>query len=215
MIAQTDNSIELESDLKSRFNFISVKMKSFKWPTMSYIGMFAGAQKPKPFQRKRPNLSSIPAGKLPTLSQMRETSLQLYKGSYAPCSPGESRRLEYAVQHIFEGCNYFDVTSIRGLEFVRKLWSYESIIIIKENAIVLKPNGRRDKQSVEFEFADIKDWIVHDEDHLNRADSGIELISKEDDSESVFLGFNFIRDVKHTLEFYWNRFHRFFGNWRK
>jgi hypothetical protein len=65
--------------------------------------MFAGATKPKPFQRKRPNLSYLPSGKLPPLNEMRATALQLQRGSYKPCPPGESRRIQLAIQHIHEG----------------------------------------------------------------------------------------------------------------
>ena len=42
--------------------------------------MFAGESKPKPFQRKRPNLSKLPQGKLPLLHDMRQQALQLHKG---------------------------------------------------------------------------------------------------------------------------------------
>ena len=77
-----------------------------KVPPTMYVGMFAGTTKPKPFQRKSPNLSLLAPSKLPPLHDMRTLALQLHKGSYRPCPTGESRRMELATQHIYEGIIY-------------------------------------------------------------------------------------------------------------
>ena len=91
-------SVELEGELKLRLNGLATATKGLKIPPSLYVGMFAGATKPKPFQRKRPNLSYLPSAKLPSLNDMRGMALKLHKGSYRPCPPGESRRLALAIQ---------------------------------------------------------------------------------------------------------------------
>lgn len=96
------NSIEFEGEIKERLYALSLSDRSVKIPSPTYIGMFAGATKPKPFQRKRPNLSRLPPGKLPTLQEMRTIANELHKGSYKPCSHGNSRRMDLALQHIYE-----------------------------------------------------------------------------------------------------------------
>ena len=101
--------------MKLRFNGYASISRDFRIPSSMYMGMFAGATKPKPFQRKRPNQSNLPAGKLPTLHDMRSMALEMHKGSYKPCPAGESRRLDLAMQHIYEGANTFGVLSMKGV----------------------------------------------------------------------------------------------------
>lgn len=68
-----ENSIDLEDELKQRAKAEAVRSRKAgrapkAGPISIYLGMFAGFTKPKPFQRKRPNLSfTVPEGKLPTL----------------------------------------------------------------------------------------------------------------------------------------------------
>ena len=66
--------------------------------SIMYVGMFAGASKPNLFQLKRPNLLTLASGKLPSLSDMRRDALQLNTGSYRARTPGESRRIQLAIQ---------------------------------------------------------------------------------------------------------------------
>lgn len=67
------NSLELEDELKQRAKGEATRAadageKAPATPASVYLGMFAGFTKPKPFQRKRPNLSfTVAEGKLPTL----------------------------------------------------------------------------------------------------------------------------------------------------
>ena len=70
------NSLELESELRLRFQGLSAACRAQgltppKIPSFNYVGMYAGATKPKPFQRKRANLSTRAQGKLPSLTTMR------------------------------------------------------------------------------------------------------------------------------------------------
>lgn len=70
---RVENSIDLEDELKQRAKAEAMRARNARRapqapPTSVYLGMFAGFTKPKPFQRKRPNLSfTVPEGKLPTL----------------------------------------------------------------------------------------------------------------------------------------------------
>lgn len=72
-----ENSIDLEDELKQRARAEAAHARNAgrepqAAPTSVYLGMFAGFTKPKPFQRKRPNLSfAVPEGKLPTLKVKR------------------------------------------------------------------------------------------------------------------------------------------------
>lgn len=62
VILTVANSIEIEGELRRRFAVVAENHREFRVPAPLYMGMFAGATKPKPFQRKRPNQSSLPAG---------------------------------------------------------------------------------------------------------------------------------------------------------
>eukprot|EP01035_Chromulina_nebulosa_P020330 gene20330-26390_t len=198
------NSIEFEQEMKLRFGVAASANREFRIPTPMYMGMFAGATKPKPFQRKRPNQSLLPAGKLPSLHEMRNTALLLQKGSYKPCPAGESRRVELAMQHIYEGRNEFKLLSVRGIPGVSNQWRSESTMLITDESIIFKPFGGANNQSIEFSFDDISDWSVVDNDHLRIGDSFIQVTSTNGDS--IILGVPFIRDAKHTLEYYWNNY---------
>lgn len=70
---RVENSLELEEELKQR-GMAEIRRTSIAGlgrpalPSAVYLGMFAGVTKPKPFQRKRPNLSlAVPEGQLPSL----------------------------------------------------------------------------------------------------------------------------------------------------
>jgi len=200
------NSVEFEGELKLRFISLSHTNRSLRIPSTMYMGMFAGATKPKPFQRKRPNLSKLPSGKLPSLHDMRNLALQLHQGSYAPCPAGESRRIELALQHMYEGCNTFPITTVRGNSAVANQWRLESVIVINDESVVFKPNGSmQGGQTITFHFDQIAGWTAID--HMNQRlnESGIEIKSTET-GDTVFFGVRFVRDVKHTLEYFWNHF---------
>ena len=126
------NSIELEGEIKLRLSAAAATNRSIKIPQSMYIGMFAGATKPKPFQRKRPNLSKLPAGRLPSLLDMRTQALDLHKGSYHPCANAESRRREIALQHIYEGLNSFKLVNVRGSSIVTDAFRPDSELVISD-----------------------------------------------------------------------------------
>lgn len=70
---RVENSIDLEDELQRRASAEAKRTKAAGQSTPSapdsvYLGMFASSHKPKPFQRKRPNLSStVAGGELPSL----------------------------------------------------------------------------------------------------------------------------------------------------
>lgn len=190
------NSVEVEQELKLRFS----NQRGLRPPSTMYVGMFAGSTKPKPFQRKRPNLTRLPAGKLPPLHDMRNMALDLHKGSYCPCPPGESRRMELAFQHIMEGFNTFRVISVKGNVHEG---SRDKLLYITDEKIVYKPTGAYGT-SVDFAYEDIADWSIIDNDTTKNNASGFEIRSPQGDS--VYFGVPYIRDLKHTLEYFWNKY---------
>ena len=196
VIFKMANTIELEGELKLRTSAPGM----FPPPVM-YVGMFAGESKPKPFQRKRPNLSKLPVGKLPGLMDMRSQALELHRGSYRPCPSGVSRRLDLAVQHIHEGFNTFNLVRVRGVPSIANQYRPESVVQIKEEAWVFKPFGANSTNTIDLKFDDITEWRV-EENGIN--DSGIEL-QLANGGVLVFV-FTHVRDVKHTMEYYWNTF---------
>ncbi len=203
VILTMQNSIELEGELRLRFSNITVK--GIRMPSIMYIGMFAGATKPKPFQRKRPNISSIASSKLPSLHDMRDLALKLHNGSYKPCPPGESRRLELALQHIYEGFNSFALLNVRGNPSIANQWRYESVLLLMDEMMVFKPGGIvSGGQQIEYRYEDIAEWNALDNENIAPGNSGVEIRSHGGDT--VFFGLQYIRDFKHTLEYFWNKY---------
>lgn len=204
VIITLQNSVEFEGEMKLRLSAAASSHRGMKIPSPMYIGMFAGAHKPKPFQRKRPNLSYIPASKLPTLHDMRNTALDLHRGSYRPCPQGESRRLQIALQHIYEGYNTFALINVRGASNIANQFRGGSVLLITDDCLVFKPRGEHSDTRVEFPYDDISEWDVEDNDNRRLGDSGISVHLKS--GETVFFGVDYIRDVKHTLEYFWNTY---------
>ena len=204
MILTMANSIEFEGELKLRFSSMVNSTRNAKPPTTMYVGVFAGATKPKPFQRKRPNLSRLPNGKLPSLHIMRNMALDLHRGSYKPCAQGSSRRVDIALQHIYDGVNTFPLLTVRGASGVANQWRSDSTLVIADECLLFRPRGTMSETKIEFSFDDIVDWSAIDNDSHRAGDSGIEIVSGSGDS--VYFGVEFVRDVKHTFEYFWNKY---------
>ena len=199
------NSIEFEGELKLRLSAAATSNPQIKVPSPMYVGMFAGATKPKPFQRKRPNVSHLPSGKLPSLNEMRNMALDLHRGSYRPCPHGESRRMEIALQHIYEGYNSFQLLNVRGApEFSNQYRGSESALLITDEALIFKPRGAYTDMKLDINYEDISEWNAIDGDVHRANDGGIEIILHS--GETVFFGVAHVRDVKHTLEYFWNSY---------
>ena len=196
------NSIELEAELKLRFGNMHATNDKMKIPYPMYIGMFAGSTKPKPFQRKRPNLSRLPAGKLPPLQDMRSTAVNLHRGAFKPCNQGESRRVQIAMQHIHEGANTFILFSADNLPSSVSRWTQSAVLVFNDEAVIYKAHGRASTGSdmLQINFEDIVDWdsigIVNGDQR-----PGIEINTE---GYTVQFGVTFARDVNHVMEFFWN-----------
>ncbi len=209
LILELSNSIEFEGELKLRYGSLVSRERGFKIPMPMYIGMFAGSTKPKPFQRKRPNLSNLPAGKLPPLVDMRKQALELHKGSFRPCEQGQSRRVQIAMQHIHEGCNSFHVKDVRGLPAgVNPSIQGKAVLTLNNEAMIYKAEGRNSSVNGTYEMSydSIKDWKalgMEDPGGMDGMTNGIEV--KMNDGKVIYFGVVFVRDVKHSLEFYWNK----------
>lgn len=204
VIITLQNSVEFEGEMKLRLSAAASSHRGMKIPSPMYIGMFAGAHKPKPFQRKRPNLSYIAASKLPTLHDMRNSALDLHRGSYRPCPQGESRRLQIALQHIYEGYNTFPLINVRGAPNIANQYRTGSVLLVTDDCLVFKPRGEHSDLRVEFFYDDIHVWEVEDNDNRRLGDSGITIHLHS--GEQIFFGVDFIRDVKHTFEYFWNTY---------
>ncbi len=211
VIIQVPTSVELEYEIKQRFRTLSHETPTLKIPSFMYVGMFTGATKPKPFQRKRPNLSKVPADKLPLLSAMREIAIRRHQSTYAPCPPGVSRRINLALEHIYEGSNYFAISSIQSPGEIpygqyQNTWTVVSQIAITEKKIVYYPDGVS-KSGEDIPFDWLSFWIAEDNESLPTK-NGIRFYFSADSNfglGEIFFGFTFIRDVKHTFEYFWNK----------
>lgn len=203
VILSIPSTVEFEHELKLRLTGISQSNGGFKMPSFNYVGMFAGSTKPKPFQRKRPNLSNLPAGKLPKLQIMRQIAVDNHNGSYAPCPAGHSRRMDLALQHIYDGHNTFPVTYVKGDANVANKWCMDSLLLITESTMEFLPRGNN-SNVIAIHFDNITSWDVVDNETKRQNDSGINIYRK--DGLHHYFGFKYIRDVKHTLEFFWNKY---------
>ena len=109
------NSLEFEANIKLRLKGIGTRQRgAFRLPSTSYIGMFAGVTKPKPFQRKRASLTTDTNEQLPPLDEMRTIALESYRGSGKPMMTENSARRALAVEHIYDGKCTFHVQTASG-----------------------------------------------------------------------------------------------------
>ena len=196
MIINLLNSVEFEQEIKLRLSGVSHTDNTFRVPQFMYVGMFAGATKPKPFQRKRPNISSLPSGKLPNLNDMRNMAFDLHRNDYRPCPPGESRRLALAVQHIYEGYNSFRILVARGSSLNNR-YSSEALLLFYDEKISYRANGF-EAAPQDFHYDEIEDWCI------NESIKGIDI--DLNNGERLSFGVEYIRDIKHTFEYFWNKY---------
>eukprot|EP00937_MAST-01D_sp_MAST-1D-sp2_P007764 g7764.t1 len=97
------NSTELEQNLSIRIKAMLHESSSTRPPNISYMGIFSGPEKPKPFQRRRASLTADTTDALPSPQVMRRLSMSATRNRRT----GIRRQL--AIQHIHEGHNYFNV----------------------------------------------------------------------------------------------------------
>jgi hypothetical protein len=206
-----ESSVQFEHEMKLRLSGMVHQNNQLSLPTFTYVGMFAGGSKPKPFQRKRPNLSKIPSGKLPSLEEMRSEAIKLHNKTYFPCSHGQSRRLDLAIEHIHTGQVDFSILSIRGPPDMTSRVCPESKLTMKDEGIQFSLSSHA--SPTEYSYEDIENWEVIETSHYNnyngearcddRLVGDIEIYTSE---AVISVTLVFVRDAQHSLEFFWNKF---------
>lgn len=214
IIVKVVNSLELESELQLRFKGLirQCRMQGLtppKVPAFAYVGMYAGATKPKPFQRKRASLSHQKQGKLPPLSTMRDIALARHHGSGAPVPTALSKRVALAFEHVYKGTNSFVVVQYHersagasGGGSGGGMLSAESKLVVDAGGVRFY-EGERERLSVTYE--DIRTWNVIDNMHTGDYSNGLELEWFDGTQRKFFFVVLEVRLLQHALEFFWNR----------
>ncbi|CAM9137079.1 unnamed protein product [Hapterophycus canaliculatus] len=162
---RVENSIDLEDELKQRARAEAVSARRAGQtpqasPTSVYLGMFAGFTKPKPFQRKRPNLSfTVPEGKLPTLQEMRSWSHEEHAGISRPqlCS----LRPKLAMDAVFLGQNRFPLSTVDTLSISptpAPRSTYGELVLTFASVVVQLRIDCGKNES--FSYDDVDDWSL-------------------------------------------------------
>ena len=200
VILAVGNSTELEQNISLR---IQASRHAYNIttapPAISYMGIFAGPEKPKPFQRKRASLVMEASDKLPSPQVMRRLSMQTTRNRRT----GIRRAL--ALQHIHEGHNHFRVQSSGG-EVQYLVVDYEGLQLVRD------PNARPLRSMWDAQWLDednnelITQWQVQgDVVRVQVVDSR----SGEESSHSFNTGASTSESagpmhLVHTMEFYMN-----------
>lgn len=212
-VVKVGNSLELENEAKLRIRGLSRQGSGQQLNlTFAYCGTYAGPTKPKPFQRKRANLSTRPQGKLPPLALMRDLAIARHTGSGAPTRANGSKRVVHALQHIHTGGNTFAVLHAyqRGTAAEHQqgeLHEVESKLALScgthAQPGLVYVEGQRALLS--FGWADVRGWVVHDRVHAGEMTSGVE-ITFHDNATWFFVVLDVLH-LKDAIEHFWNRHH--------
>ena len=169
---QIENSLELERNLGLRFvGAVREQLLSpGKAPSFSYIGMFAGPTKPKPFERKRANLTVIKQGKMPPLVLMRQLALERHSGSERPMSSEVSRRKKLALDHIHDGVVAFSVFHAAGAAGLSEMACNNARLVLDDDGVVFTNDVAEVGMAVAstttrrmvMAYADVLAWSVVD-----------------------------------------------------
>jgi len=168
--------------------------------------MYAGSVKPKPFQRKRANLSFRSQGKLPTLTTMRDQALKSHLGSGRPVASSCSRRIALAFEHVHKGQNWFPLKSVRGDSGVggqANLLRVDAIgIMVFASTSPEPPLASQALLAVPFE--DVALWKVVDKAHKGDDKNGIDLNTT--DGQRHFFVCPEVRLLMYTFQHFWNTY---------
>jgi hypothetical protein len=179
-----ENSLELEQNLSLRF-LGAVKehlLPPQNVPQNAYIGMFAGPTKPKPFERKRANLTTIKQGKMPPLSLMRQLALDRHRGSERPVSAEVSRRKKLALDHIHEGVVGFSVFAASGAAGLSDMAVNNARIVLDDDGVLFTNDVSERGAAVSstttrrmvIPYADVESWAMVD-NHSDVTKNGINI----------------------------------------
>jgi len=205
VVVHVENSLELERDIRLRLKGAAVP--GAKFPLFQYVGMFAGPTKPKPFQRKRPNLTEKSQGKLPPLKAMRQWAVEHHRGALKPLMPGAKGRVDFALDHIHQGQVTFPVlpAGARGPGGFGAEVGANCTLVINYDGLHVQSNHLSVRDLL---FASgVQEIIIRDSPHTSNADVGLE-VSSSDGIYFVPTGMTTIRYARAAVEFFWNR-HRF------
>ena len=208
MILKFMNSLEVENEIKMRFKSLQLQAQQLsrhppRMPPFEYVGMYAGPTKPKPFQRKRANLSTRPQGKLPSLTTMRTLAVSSHQGSGKPVPGNESLRITLALENIHRGTQTFRLKSLQGVEGVPS--SGATLVMDYEN-IKLISNGT---QVWEKKWDELDDYEVVDRMHHGDPNNGVKFFfpipDKTEQELEIFCVVNEVRLLMYAVEFFYNR----------
>jgi hypothetical protein len=203
VIITIENSLELEAEFTKRFaEAIDCQALSLNMvPAFSYLGMFAGPTKPKPFERKRANLTQLKQSKMPALTKMREIAVERHNGPERPMPLEFSRRTQIALDHIHEGQCMFPVFTASGPEIY---WCQNAVLVIDDEGLVfendtLNENTYDDRRAVVL-FENVSAWGIYDLGH-DVVDNGIQLECKDG---HYFFSVDDINNFRVCFEYFWN-----------
>ena len=208
VILKYENSLEIENEIKMRFKGIQRQAQSQgrsapRMPPFEYVGMYAGPTKPKPFQRKRANLSTRAQGKLPSLTTMRTLAVSSHQGSGRPVPGHESRRITLALENIHRGTQTFRLKSLQGVEGVP---AAGATLVMDYEIIKLISNGM---QVWEKKWDELDDYEVVDRMHHGDPNNGVKFFfpipGTADQELEVFCVVDEVRLLMYAVEFFYNR----------
>ena len=138
VVILTENSTEVEQELKMRISAARENSGNVTPdPSVTYVGIFAGSEKPKPFQRKRASLIITGNDALPTPQAMRRMSMQAVRQRQA------GMRTALALQHIHEGQNYFKIKMSDGVKrYMVVNYDCVSVVIDPQQGSLSQVGGR-------------------------------------------------------------------------
>ena len=205
LIVAVENSLELEQELTKRFaqgideGLISLD----KIPNFSYLGMFAGPTKPKPFERKRANLTQLKQSKMPALTKMREIAVERHNGPERPMPMEFSRRTMIALDHIHEGQTIFPVFSAALPQIV---YCHNAVLVMDDEGMVFENDTLNSKLSSDESkrticlFEDVSAWGVYDLGE-DVTENGVQLDCKD---IQIFFAVDDINNFRVCFEYFWN-----------
>lgn len=204
VIIAVENSLELEEELRKRFEEATKTSLLTMAPSFTYLGMFAGPTKPKPFDRKRANLTPIKQSKLPPLSTMREIAMERHNGPEKPTTMIDfSRRILIALDHIHEGQVIFRVfaAALPQMAYCR-----DAVLVLDHEGIVFENDTMNIEGTPEqtsrtlCAFTDINAWGIYDydEDYTQR---GVQI---DKNGTSLFFAVDDINNFRVCFEYFWN-----------
>ncbi|GMI15081.1 hypothetical protein TrLO_g4140 [Triparma laevis f. longispina] len=211
VIFMVANSLEFEANIKLRLKGIGTRQRgAFRLPSTSYIGMFAGVTKPKPFQRKRASLTTDTNEQLPPLDEMRTIALESYRGSGKPMMTENSARRALAIEHIYDGKCTFHVQTASGPGL--EGYHTDALLCLGENDVsYYSSEGQMfsNNKTLFMAYEEIDSWEVRDS--TNAAENSFILTQKNSNLTFMFTlkennwSTPTLLHLKHCMEFFWNQ----------